>query len=191
MSIDKTLDTLTTGIYWRKNLWNGAATVPVILKLENGILSARSAKAEIFSVDIDLVSVRFSPFGTMLISVDGKQYDFTSVGASISPAFTPEMIQEVETKTPESNTTITRIGAVAYLAGKVSGQAAGEVAGAATMGAAYFSGLNAFKIWRDVFTAAGVISAKSVKNFKKTAAIIFISIVVVVLVVVGILSTVL
>jgi len=191
MTIDKTLDTLTTGIYWRQNLWNGAATVPAILKLENGVLSAHSAKVQIFSADIELTSVRFTAFGTMLISVDGKQYDFTAVGSGVSPAFTAEMIQEVEAKTVESNTTINRIGTVLYAAGGVTGVGAGQVAGAATMGAAYFSGLSAFKVWRDVFTAAGVISKKSVKNFKKPAAIIFIAIVVVVIALVGILTAVL
>lgn len=189
MNIDKTTDSLTTGIYWRQNLWNGAATVPAILKLENGVLSARSAKKEIFSADIKLVSVRFSAFGTMLISVDGKQYDFTAVGSGVSPAFTDEMVQEVEAKTVESNTTVTRIGALLNIAGAATGVAGGQVAGASAMGAAYFSGLNAFKVWRDVFTAAGVIGAKSVKNFKKSAAIIFISIVVVVFVLVAVLST--
>jgi len=189
MTIDKTLDALTTGIYWRQNLWNGAATVPAILKLENGVLSARSAKQQIFSADIELVSVRFSAFGTMLITVDGKQYDFTGVGASISPTVTPEMIKEVEDAQGVSATTVTRIGAALYGAGVVTGVAAGQVAGASAMTAAYFSGLNAFKIWRDVFTAAGVINAKSVKNFKKTAAIIFIAIIVVVFVLVAVLST--
>jgi len=190
MIIDKTLDALTTGIYWRQNLWNGAATVPAILKLENGVLSARSAKQEIFSTDIEQVSVRFSAFGTMLITVNGKQYDFTAVGAGVSPTFTAEMVQEVEAKSVESNTTLTRIGALLNVGGAATGVAGGQVAGATAMSAAYFSGLNAFKVWRDVFTAAGVISAKSVKNFKKSAAIIFISIVVVVFVVAAILSTV-
>jgi len=188
MIIDKTLDALTTGIYWRQNLWNGAATVPAILKLKNGVLSARSAKADIFSADIELVSVRFSAFGTMLITVDGKQYDFTAVGSGVSPAFTAEMVEEVEAKSVESNTTLTRIGAILNVGGAATGIAGGQVAGAATMSAAYFSGLNAFKVWRDVFTAAGVISAKSVKNFKKTAAIIFISIFIVVFVLVAIFS---
>lgn len=189
MNIDKNLDTLTTGIYYRKNLWNGSATVPVILKLDKGILSANTANNQIFSSLIENVSARFTVWGTMLIVVDDKQYDFTGVGAATSPSFTAAMLQEIDETKDKSGTTLARIGVGLYGAGAVTGLAAGQVAGAGAMMAGYFSGLGALKIWQNVFTVADVTNPKSVKNFKKSAAIIIIAIIVLVFIITAIASS--
>lgn len=96
---------IKSGLYWRKSLWNGAATVPVVLTAEpatnanggsRGTLTMRDADGRGFSVDADRVTATWSRFGTMTLTVDGTRYDVVGAGSRISKSFSPEQRAELE-----------------------------------------------------------------------------------------------
>jgi hypothetical protein len=160
MTLNKNLDTLTTGLYYRKNIWNESQTMPVILKLNKGVLSAKTDEAQLFSIPIDTVKVRFSMWGRMFITVDGKRFEFTRAGAITSPVFTKAMLNEIEQDKDESAKTMINLGLSRENAKGVANTNSKNGVGTDTMVPGYFYKAIALKLWRDVFTAVGIIRAK-------------------------------
>lgn len=139
-----------SGFYWRKNLWNGADCVPVILSHQDGFLWMRTATETVFSVPVSSVKAKFTIWGTMILNTPAGKYDITGSGASISPSFTPDMNAELA---DEKNTTgvLTQMGLIGVGAGAVFDAAGASVlgAGAATLG--FAKGVKAIKLWKPVF----------------------------------------
>lgn len=87
------MSSISSGLYWRKSRWNGAACVPVVLTATEsspgaGTLTMRDGSGEGFSVDGASVSAKFSVFGTMTLTVAGTKYDVVGAGSGISKPFT-------------------------------------------------------------------------------------------------------
>lgn len=187
---------LVTGIYWRKNLWNGAATVPVVFSLKNDVLQAKTKKEVLFEVPVSDISTSFSMWGTMSIFIGDKKYDFTGVGSGISGAFSAEQQKEIESSATNIPTNAVKAGAAGAIGGSVlqnvadAGAAGGvaQAAGVAGMTAGYFMGLDAIQKWQTVFTQVGVVSDKKTKNFKRSTALILGAIIVGVFIVVMVAS---
>lgn len=185
---------LITGIYWRKNLWNGAATVPVVFSLWNGVLKAKTKSESVFEVSISDAIVSFSVWGTMTVLVDGKKYDFTGVGSGLSAPFSEEQQKEIESSGINTPTNVAKAGAVGAIVGGVTGGLSGgatQATGAAAMTTGYFMGLEAIKEWQEIFTKIGVLSSKSNKNFKRSAALMLGAIILAVLALVAIATAIL
>ena len=88
------MSSISSGLYWRKSRWNGAACVPVVLTARRspsgsgGSLTMRDGSGEGFSVDGSAVTATFSFLGTMTLVVDGTRYDVVGAGSGISKPFT-------------------------------------------------------------------------------------------------------
>ena len=175
---------LISGIYWRKSLWNGAATVPVILALEDGALVLKTNNATVFAAPITAVKAKFTAWGTMLITVEGKQYDFVGTGATFSKAFSDE--QKAQISQQSLTSTLSSAGGFAAAAGAAINPAV-QVAGASAMVTGYFIGLGALQKWNEIFQQYGVASVRG-KNASRNATILVIGIIVVVFVATSVLS---
>jgi hypothetical protein len=90
-------------LYWRQSKINGAATVPVVLTLDqSGVLTMKTADQETeFSLPANEAAVRFTSWGTMVIGVQGNSYDIVGLGASLSPK--PSKAQLEELGAPSGN----------------------------------------------------------------------------------------
>lgn len=153
---------LITGMYWRKNLWNGAATVPVLLGFENGTLTLEDAKTTVFAAPITTVSARLTAWKTLVITVDGTKYDFVGTGSSISSGFTAEQRAKLAAQSM-SAPGLGQVGGAAAGAGVVLGQVADAGLGAATQAAGagasvvgFLIGAKAMGKWKELFTQVGV-----------------------------------
>ena len=165
-------------LYWRKSLINGAKCVPAVLTLEaDGDLILVDNDSQVFSTQISSVKTKFSAWGTMTLTVDGKKYDFVGMPAPLSPAVSPQLsaeMNETEQAAAKRNQSMTTGGAgltvggvgvgIAGRAMNVAGAsvagAAGTVAGAAMGQYVYFSGLKTIKRWESTFVEAGLIAKK-------------------------------
>ena len=188
---------LVTGLYWRKNLWNGAATVPVILTFQDGHVTMSDKKAEIFNVPINEIKGRITLLGTLILTIGDKHYDFVGTGSGISSQFSPEQQAVLLGSNQNGATNATKAGTIGAagngVIGAVAGQAAGaatSVAGAGLMAAGYFVGLGAIKKWQELLIEKGVIDAKNRSKVGRNAAIFFVVLVVVVFAATAILSAV-
>jgi hypothetical protein len=79
--------------------------VPVVLTAEptagspgggRGTLTMRDGDGKGFSVDASRIAAKWSPFGTMTLTVDGTRYDIVGAGSGISKPFTPAQRAELE-----------------------------------------------------------------------------------------------
>jgi len=190
------INSLVTGLYWRKNLWNGAATVPAILSFENDAVTMSDKKAQIFNVPLSSIQARITLLGTLILTVEGKHYDFVGTGSGISSQFSAEQQATLMSATSNNSTNAVKAGTIGAAGGGVVGAIAGEAAGAATsvagaglMAAGYFVGLGAIKKWQELLVQKGIIDAKDRSKIGRNAAIFFVVLVVVVFGVTAILST--
>jgi hypothetical protein len=137
-------------LYWRKNLWNGAACVPVVLTLEDEVLSMRAADGTtVFSEARDKITVRFTGWGTMLLVVAGKKYDVVGMPAATSPAISDAQKAELSGLTTEEarledKQPVVLGGAVAT----ATGNSGATIVGAAVSTAVYYRGLNSIREWK-------------------------------------------
>jgi len=191
------INTLVTGLYWRKNLWNGAATVPAILSFENEAVTMTDKKAQVFSVPLSSIQARITLLGTLILTVEGKQYAFVGAGSGISSQFSAEQQATLMSTTANDATNTVKAGTVGAVGGGVVGAIAGETAGAATsvagaglMAAGYFVGLGAIKKWQELLLQKGIIDAKDRSKIGRNAAIFFIILVVAVFGITAVLSAV-
>ena len=163
---------LITGMYWRKSLWNGAATIPVILGFQNEQLVLKDGDTVVFMVPISTVKAKLTIWGTLVLNIDGKKYDFVGVGSGISRTFTAEQQAEINQQNMTLPTTLAKAGLVTGLAGSIgrnlagnsAGSAvgtAGQVAGGVAMAAGYLIGLNGIKRWRALFAERNLLSKGS------------------------------
>lgn len=139
-----------SGLYWRKNLWNGAATVPAILSLENGFVTLRTAVEHVFTEPVQNISAKFTMWGTMILTTPKGKYDITGSGASISPSFTQEMNQELG---DAKNTTglLSRAGLIGVGAGAAFDAAGASALGGGAAALGFAKGVKAIKLWKPVF----------------------------------------
>ncbi len=157
-------------LYWRKNLWNAAQCVPVVLQLDaDGQFSMRTAdEATVFSVQIKEVQPRFTGWGTMILRIDGKTYDLVGTGGTLSPS--PAQWQLNVLKSPAD--AASSGGAIAGSAGVGLSElgsatglgAAGTVAavgGAAASQVAFHRGLSRMRDWQNIFSEAGLSFRRS------------------------------
>jgi hypothetical protein len=166
-------------LYWRKSKINGAKTIPVVLTLDpSGVLTMKTADQEtVFTLPANEAAVRFTSWGTMVIGVQGNNYDIVGLGAALSPK--PSKAQLEELGGPFGNksgtgTNPSRAGStgVALSAAGDFGVVAG-VAGSVAMQFAYYQGLEAIKAWQEALPRAGAAVMKSsMKAMKYTTAAI-------------------
>lgn len=182
MNEEKSLISNISGLYWRRSAWNGAKTVPAILELHEGVLSAKTEYTAIFSLPIEQVSVRFTRWGTMIIAVENKKYAFTPVGSGTSREFSADMATELNQKSELFRKNPGPIGTPISRAAMATGSPVATVAGAATMTASYLSGLGPFTEWQQIFSQVNVLSDKSAKNFRKSTILSLVVIVIVVMI---------
>lgn len=161
------ITTLVTGMYWRKSLWNGAATVPVVLGFENARLTLEDTTRTVFSVPITAVSARLTGWRTLIITVDGIRYDFVGTGSAISNTFSAEQHEKLRRQSMSAPGALVQGGALASNAGIVVGQALGagigataHVAGSGMMTVGFIIGAKAMSKWRDLLLQEGVFAAK-------------------------------
>lgn len=177
---------LITGIYWRKNLWNGAATIPVILGFENEQLVLKDGETVIFMVPISTIKAKVTLWGTLVLLVDGKKYDFVGVGSGISRNFTAEQQAEVSQQSMTLPTTLAQAGLVTGLAGSVgrnlaansAGSAvgsAGQIAGGVAVAAGYLIGLNGIKKWQALFAERNLLS-KGSKHLRRNVVLLLLAV---------------
>ena len=147
-----------SGLYWRKSKWNGAKTVPVILSLDAGRLRMASAKEVAFDAPCAEVAARFTKLGTMVLTVGGRTYDVLGIGASLSPNFTGQQLDELRERRAAAAE-----GAVSPAAAGLTGVGAGGDVGAALDAAVMVGAVFDIKRmrenirpWRAVLPAAGV-----------------------------------
>lgn len=185
---------LITGIFWRKNLWNGAATIPVILAFQNDTLELQDATSTIFSVPISTVTANISIFGTLTVIVGDKKYDFVGSGAALSKSFTSAQQAQIEQQNLVVSDMLVKVGTAGVMTGTIVSNIANTGAGVATqavgagaMAASFFIGLGAIKKWKELFIEHNLLT-KGSKNSRRSVAIIFIGIFVVVFVITGVLS---
>lgn len=141
-------------LYWRKNLWNGAACVPIILALEGNVLSMKTADdAVVFKVTVDQLSVQFTGWGTMVLNVAGEKYDIVGMPAADSPA-----ISDLQKKELSSLISVNAAGGLhdaqpAVLGGTIAsttGPTGSSVVGAAISTTVYYRGLTSIRQWKSL-----------------------------------------
>lgn len=156
--------TFQSGMYWRKNLWNGSATVPVVLSLKDGMLSMMDREGKmVFSVPTATVNATFTAFGTIMLTCDGVRYAIVGRGSALSAGFST--VQKSAMGRPNHITDMERVGAAGMAAGAVgelvhsTPLAAGSeaVATAALYGAVSKSDKLVTQ-WLKVFRMAGIAS---------------------------------
>ncbi|WP_347108249.1 hypothetical protein AAHB33_15400 [Paenarthrobacter sp. S56] len=150
-------------LYWRKSKVNGAATVPVILSLDTaGLLSMQDADlVTMFAVPAHEAVVRFTSWGTMVLTIHGRRYDVVGVGASLSPQPSQAQISAVVGHS-EDPTNVSRAGSAGVALGNAGGiGSVAGIAGGAAMQFAYYKGLEAIKAWQDAMPLAGATVLKS------------------------------
>lgn len=139
-------------LYWRKSLWNSAACVPVILTLEGETLSMKKSDGtNVFSESLKNVSVRFTGWGTMVLTIGGKKYDFVGMPAATSPAISDVQKAELRGLTSDDDATKTRDTQPVVLGGAVAtatGNSGATIVGAAASTAVYYRGLSSIREWK-------------------------------------------
>ena len=136
-----------------------------------------------------------SNVGTLTVMIGDKKYDFVGSGASLSKSFTSAQQAQIEQQSLVVSDGLVKAGTVGVVAGTIVGNVANAGAGFATqavgtgaMAVSYFIGLGAIKKWQALFIERKLLT-KGSKNSRRSVAFIFIGIFVVVLIIVGILST--
>jgi hypothetical protein len=139
-------------LYWRKNLWNGSACVPVILTLNGATLSMKAADdTVVFSEVVDQLSVQFTGWGTMVLTVAGKKYDIVGMPAADSPAISELQKAELSGLSSQAANDGVRDTQPAVLGGTiatVAGPSGASVVGAAVSTAVYYQGLTSIREWK-------------------------------------------
>jgi len=177
---------LITGMYWRKNLWNGAATIPVILGFEDEQLVLKDGETIVFATPISTVKAKVTLWGTLVLVVDGKKYDFVGVGSGISRTFTAEQQAEINQQSMTLPTTLAKAGLVTGVAGSIgrnlagnsAGSAvgsAGQIVGGVAVAAGYLIGLNGIKKWQALFAERGLLS-KGSKHVQRNVVLLLLAI---------------
>ncbi len=172
-------------LYWRKSKLNGAATVPVVLSLDPaGVIRMQDSEmVTMFAAPASQATVRFTNWGTMMLTIHGRQYDVVGVGATLSPQPSSAQLAAVDGGL-QNNSSVTRAGSAGAALSAV--EAIGAVAGAAggaAMQFAYYKGLEAIKVWQDTLPQAGALVQKSPMNAMKYFTLALVAVVVIGLVV--------
>ena len=87
--------TFVGGVYWRQSMINGAKTVPAILTLYSGRLALSAQARPAFDAWLQEVSISISKLSTMTLQVGGHKYAIVGRGSQISPAFSPDQVQQL------------------------------------------------------------------------------------------------
>lgn len=167
-------------LYWRKNLWNGADCVPVILTLEGNVLSMKTADdTEVFKEAVEQLSVRFTGWGTMVLTVAEKKYDIVGMPAADSPAVSDLQRRELSSLASANTASDLRDAQPAVLGGTIAsttGPTGSSVVGAAISTTVYYRGLTSIRQWQ------GLIGSPADQKRKLNYMTRFIILVVVILV---------
>ncbi|MDQ0147362.1 MULTISPECIES: hypothetical protein [Pseudarthrobacter] len=153
-------------LYWRKSMINGAKTVPAIVAMDSaGTFSMHDAAGvPVFSVPASQAAVRFTSMGTMVVTANGRKYDVTGVGASLSPSPSSWQLAEMAAGADGRTdpTGLSRAGSAgAAMSGAGGLGAVAGAAGGAAMMFAYYQGLDAIKAWQEALPSAGATVQKS------------------------------
>ena len=157
-------------LYWRKSKLNGMDCVPVIISLDEAkTLSLKTAdNTTEFSIPASQATVRFTNWGTMAITANGKTYDIVGVGAATSPDPTAEQLQEIHQSAGSNANEDTALSGVGAAGTALSGASAGAgIVGSAAMQYAYYQGLEAIKAWQRELPKAGATIEASKMNAMK------------------------
>ena len=177
---------LITGMYWRKNLWNGAATVPTILGFQDEQLVLKDGETIVFAVPISTVKAKVTLWGTLVLTIDGKKYDFVGTGSGVSRNFTPEQQAEINQQNMTLPTTLAKAGLVTGLAGSIGRNLAGNAAGSAVGSAAqitggvaaaagYLIGLGGIKKWQVLFAERNLLT-KGSKHVRRNVVLLLLAV---------------
>jgi hypothetical protein len=168
-------------LYWRKNVWNGSACVPVILTLEDDTLMMKDDKeVVVFQAPISQVSKRFTQWGTMILEVGSKKYDIVGMPAQTSPAITDAQKAELSGLSDGSQGEGLMDSKPVTLGSAATdgvGGAAQTITRAASSTIAYYRGLATMSEWK------ALIGSKSDQQIKMNAMTYYIVGVIVILVI--------
>jgi hypothetical protein len=139
-------------LYWRKSAVNRAACVPIILTLENDILSMKDSKDDvIFQANIAEISGQFTKWGTMVIKIRNKRYTITGIPTKTSPAITDAQRAELSGLTNDSkskNIIDSKPVAMSSAATDGVGGTAQTITKVATSTVAYYRSLATISEWK-------------------------------------------
>lgn len=157
-------------LYWRKNLWNGAQCVPVILQLDaDGQFTMRTAdEATVFSVQVQEVQPRFTGWGTMILRIEGKAYDLVGIGGTLSPRPAQWQLEAIKNPGDAASPNGAIAGSVGVGASEVGSAvglgaagAAAAVGGAVAAQAAFHRGVSRMRDWQNIFSEVGLSFRRS------------------------------
>lgn len=148
-------------ISWRKSLWNGFASVPIILRLDGDLLTLKTTKNTVWKVPILETKCRFTLLGTMIVTAVGKDYALVTAGSSVSKSFSKEQLAELAQESGHYNAgadAATRVGVGASAIG------AAGVVGAPLAAVAYTASTAAnIDTWRGEFESRGLLVVRDKK----------------------------
>lgn len=148
-----------SGLYWRKSLWNGFACIPVILRLDANTLTLKTRKGIEWQVMISETKCRFTAFGTMIITVNQKEYAFVVAGATVSRSFSKEQLAELGQTNGQyavGADMAVRAGTAATTLG--TGGAAGASIATAAYAAAAVGNIDT---WRGIFRSLSLLESEN------------------------------
>lgn len=150
------MEPIVTGLYWRKSLWNGFASVPVILRLDGDLLTLKTTKNTVFQVQISETRCRFSVFGTMIVTVNGEDYAFVTAGAAVSKSFSKEQLAELSGSKARD---VTNADAAVRVGTAVTTLGAAGAVGAPLAAAAYAASTTEnISTWTNVFQSRHLLA---------------------------------
>lgn len=149
-----------SGLYWRKSLWNGFASVPVILRLDGNFLTLKTTNETEWQVFISDTKCRITPLGTMILTVNSKDYAFVTMGASVSKSFSKEQLAEISNAEGHYNAGADAAASVGLGASVAGGAAAPAGAALATLAYAGAAMAN-IGVWEAQYKSFNLLTSPS------------------------------
>lgn len=168
-------------LYWRKNLWNSADCVPVIVTLNGDMLSMKQSDGvDVFNESLKNITVHFTGWGTMVLTITGKKYDIVGMPAATSPSISDSQKDELRGLSTDDKVVGVSDGQPVVMGGAVAtatGNSGATIVGAAASTVVYYKGLRSIRDWKALIGSPADQNKKL--NFM-TYFIIFVAVVLVV-----------
>lgn len=111
----------------------------------------QSDDTNIFNEPVKNITVRFTGWGTMVLTIAGKKYDFVGMPAATSPAISDLQKSELRGLTSDEKASQSRDTQPAALGGAVAtatGNSGATIVGAAASTIVYYRGLSSIHEWK-------------------------------------------
>jgi len=151
---------IVSGLYWRKSLWNGFACIPVILRLDGNFLTLKTTDKTEWRVFISDTKFRATAFGTMILTVNHRDYAFVATGAVVSKKFNEEQLAELNDANGRYDVGADAASSIGLGASTIGGVAAPVGVGQATIGYARATAAN-IGVWEESYRSLGLLSSPS------------------------------